>query len=382
MLSTNTKKYLSNPALGAIPILIYVILHSTDIIPRRAFLIALCVSVITELFVRRFFKTRAFSLSFYIVNISALVGLLSSVLLGNLGYSKNTFYVICEVTYVCLYAILYISRTFIRIKYLHKRTRIQRELLDEFFFSSQVIKNVFTAHLLIIIVYTYLKLPDLSYEASDFIVFTLIPAMIIALLFIYESMKVSSLSLRLQKEEWLPIITADGSVTGKIAKSGTFKLRNKHLHPVVRIILVCNGDVYLQERPVNDILSPGKLDTPFEKYVLFNHDLNLAVRNCISHMLGYHHDFPLTFLLKYDFQNEDTKRLNVVYVAHVSDESEIRRTGKMIGKFWTQKQIEDGFADDIFGEAFVLEYEYLKNKVLSPQIEERIDKSVPLDDTF
>lgn len=382
MLSTKIKKYLSNPALGAIPILVYVTLHSTDILPRRAFLITLCVSIITELFVRRFFKTRAFSLSFYIVNISALVGLIFAFLLGNSGYSKHTFYVMCEVTYVCLYAILQFSKPFIRIKYLHKRTRIQRELLDEFFFSSEVIKSAFTAHILIIIVYTYLKHPYSSYQIGDFIVFTVIPAIIIGFLFVYESMKVSSLTIRLQKEEWLPIITEDGSVTGKIAKSGTFKEKNKYLHPVVRIILVCNGDVYLQERSMNDILSSGKLDTPFEKYVLFNHDLNLAVRNCISHMLGYHYDFPLTFLLKYNFKNEDTKRLNVVYVAHVSDESEIRRTGKMVGKFWTQKQIEDGFIDDIFSETFVLEYEYLKNKVLSPHIEEPINKSVPLDDTF
>lgn len=382
MLSTERKIYISNPALGAIPILVYVILHSTDIIPRRAFLIALCVSVITELFVRRFFKTRAFSLAFYIVDACMAIGLISTFLLRDLGYNKNTFYVISEVSYVCFYAILHLSKTFIRIKYLNKRTRIQRELLDEFFFSSQLIRNIFTFHLFILLVYTYLKRPNLSYEIGDFIVFTLIPAIIFVTLFVYEAIKMSSLSVRLQREEWLPIITADGSVTSKIAKSVTFKLKNKHLHPVVRIVLVCNGDVYLQERPVNDILSSGKLDTPFEKYVLFNHDLNLAVRNCISRMLGYYHDFPLTFLLKYDFQNEDTKRLNVVYVAHVSDETEIRRTGNMVGKFWTQKQIEDGFVDDIFSEAFVLEYEYLKNKVLSPQIEERIDKSVPLDDTF
>lgn len=74
----------------------------------------------------------------------------------------------------------------------------------------------------------------------------------------------------------------------------------------------------------------------------------------------------IQFLLKYVFENENTKRLIFLFVANVEDESMIKRRGKMTGKFWTVKQLEEGFADEIFSECFELEFEYLKNMVLIP----------------
>jgi hypothetical protein len=182
----------------------------------------------------------------------------------------------------------------------------------------------------------------------------------------YQAFKVSALSSKLKHEEWLPIVTEKGEVTGKIAKSVSFNMKNKFLHPVVRVALISKSEVYLQERPANDILNPGKLDYPFEKYMLFNHEINLAARNSIRQMVGQDIDISISFLLKYVFENEDTKRLIFLFVANLDDESKIKRDGKMTGKFWTVKQLEEGFADEIFSECFELEFEYLKNMVLVP----------------
>jgi hypothetical protein len=136
------------------------------------------------------------------------------------------------------------------------------------------------------------------------------------------------------------------------------------MHPVVRVALISGSKIYLQERPMNDILNPRKLDYPFEKYMLFNHEINQTARNSISRMIGNNVDFSLKFILKYVFEDDNTKRLNFLFAANVDDEDSIKRTGKMTGKFWTIKQIEEGFADEIFSECFELEFEYLKNMVL------------------
>jgi hypothetical protein len=180
------------------------------------------------------------------------------------------------------------------------------------------------------------------------VIFAVVPVLIISSVGIYQVIKLSNLVSKLRKEEWVPIVTEKGEVTGKIAKSVSFNMKNRFMHPIVRVALISGSKVYLQERPVNDILNPGKLDYPFEKYMLFNHEINLAARNSIRMMIGNDADFSLKFVLKYVFENEDTKRLNFLFAANVDDEDSIKRTGKMNGKFWTIRQIEVSFADEFF----------------------------------
>ena len=144
---------------------------------------------------------------------------------------------------------------------------------------------------------------------------------------VYQVLKISNLVARLRKEEWIPIVTEKGEVTGKIAKNVSINMKNKFLHPVVRVALISNSKVYLQERPLNDILNPGKLDYPFEKYMLFNHEINLAARNSIRKMVGDEIDFSIKFLLKYVFENEDTRRLIFLFTANIDDEDLIKRNG-------------------------------------------------------
>jgi hypothetical protein len=182
---------------------------------------------------------------------------------------------------------------------------------------------------------------------------------------VYQVYKISMLASKLRKEEWIPIVTEKGEVTGKIAKSISFNMKNRFLHPVVRVALVSGPKVYLQKRPAGDILNPEKLDYPFEKYMLFDHEIDLAARNSIRRMIGDRPDIPVRFVLKYVFDNEQTKRLNFLFVACVKEE-DIKKSNSMTGKFWTVKQIEEYFADEIFGECFELEFEYLKNMILIP----------------
>lgn len=180
---------------------------------------------------------------------------------------------------------------------------------------------------------------------------------------VMESARLHLLTKRLHKEEWLPVVNESGVVTGKVAKSITKDLKNRFMHPVVRVALIYNGKIYLKERDQSRLLNPGLLDYPFEKYMQYDHEIDQSVHNSISRECGAKH-IPLRFLLKYTFENESTKRLVFLYVSDIEDEELFNSLRLSGGKLWTEEQIGDNMGTGLFSECFELEFEYLKNTIL------------------
>lgn len=366
MLSNGIKKYLSNPIFGLLPCIIYIVLHEL-LLPEGTILIAcLILAVVSEIIIRTYYKTRAFSITFWMSIIALGLTLIIWIFVHDHSNRSNIYLIICEIILVCLFMLLRASKVYISKVFFRRKNLLEKALLNEFYESVTFIQYAFTLHIFIVVLYRQFIPDNFQLDPSDVVVFAIIPIVMFLAVGIYQAYKVTSLASKLKKEEWLPIVTEKGEVTGKIAKSVSVNMKNKFLHPVVRVALVFESKVYLQERPMNDILSPGKLDYPFEKYMLFNHEINLAARNSIRKMVGNDVDIPISFLLKYVFENEDTKRLIFLFIARIDDEDKIKREGKMTGKFWSVKQLEEQFADEIFSECFELEFEYLKNMVLQP----------------
>lgn len=366
MLSKGLRKHASNPVIGLFPFILFIILHTMNVKEQFALCAGFALAVFGELFFRMYYKSRAFSATFYISAISIIISLIVWLIIHPYVEKPNTYIVICEVIIICLFMLLRASKTYMAAHFFRQKNLIQKALLNEFYDSATFIQYGLTLHVFGIMLYRQFTVSSQNVHISEIIIFSIIPILIILLIGVYQVLKISNLVARLRKEEWIPIVTEKGEVTGKIAKNVSINMKNKFLHPVVRVALISNSKVYLQERPLNDILNPGKLDYPFEKYMLFNHEINLAARNSIRKMVGDEIDFSIKFLLKYVFENEDTRRLIFLFTANIDDEDLIKRNGKMNGKFWTIKQLEDGFADEIFSECFELEFEYLKNMVLVP----------------
>ncbi len=366
MLSKGIRKYVMNPAIGLLPFVLFIILRTINIEVPIALVSSFVFTAIGEFLFRKLYKSRGFSLIFYISGISILVTFIVWLFTyKHFASMPFTYLVIYEASMICLFMVLRLSKTYIATHFFRQKSLLQKALLNEFFASSAFIQYGLTLHIFTILIFRQFQTGDESWIA-DIFVYAVIPIFLTLLLGIYQTYKISSLSSKLRKEEWLPIVTEKGEVTGRIAKSVSLNMKNKFLHPVVRVALVADSKVYLQERPENDVLNPRKLDYPFEKYMLFNHEINLAARNSIRQMVGDSIEFDIKFLLKYVFENDDTKRLIFLFVARVKDEDDIKRKGKMNGKFWTVKQMEEGFADEIYSECFELEFEYLKNMVLIP----------------
>lgn len=367
MLNSGIRKYLSNSVIGLLPFVLYLILHSSVRIQEQyTLMISLAIAIIAEVVFRGFSKSRIFSITFYVSTLSLAFTLVFWLFTHNDIDDPNAYSSFCEISIVCMLIAVRVSKTFIASNFFRKKGLVQKTFLNEFYHIASLLQYTLTIHIFFVLIYENIKVTISDNTTSDMIVFVILPIVGILAIGIYQITRIGNLVAKLKKEEWLPIVTEKGEVTGKIAKSISLKMKNKFLHPIVRVALVSNGKLFLQERSSNDMLSPRKLDHPFEKYMLFNHEINLAARNSVKQMMRTEFDSPLKFLLKYVFENNDTKRLTFLFIIKVDDEYSIKRTEHMNGKFWSIKQIEDGFADEIFSEPFELEFEYLKNMVLAP----------------
>ncbi|MDL2214858.1 hypothetical protein LJC00_01550, partial [Dysgonomonas sp. OttesenSCG-928-M03] len=268
-----------------------------------------------------------------------------------------------------------LAKTYLTLYLGKKPSIVQKTFLGEFFEVARLAQYALTFHLFLLLIYRYIRERLEIFEDWDILFYFLVPVSFLVAIIVYEEIKTRNIVKHLRKEEWLPIVNESGEVTGRVAKSVSVKMKNRFLHPVVRVALVYNGELYLQKRSADDLLDPSTYDHPFEKYMLFNHEINIAVRNSIAHALGMQ-ELPFNFLLKYVYDNENTKRLIFLFVSRVETEAQLQSLSSLNGKFWTMKQIEESFADDnVFSECFQLEYEYLKNTVLQPEL---LKKEVPL----
>jgi len=368
MPNIDIKKNFYLPVVTLLPYFIYSLLDLIGISPLFAILGALFTSIAGDILGRYVFKSWPSSLAFMIITISLIITIIIYFIFWDYPIHRGFFFIIFEISTVIFVVLSRLNRAAIRLFYIRRKNGFQKKLLKSFYDVGVLISYLFACHLFIILIYKFLEDAGMirHIEVCDYILFFVSPLAITLVVMCFELFKANALYQKVKQEEWLPIITEKGDVTGRIAKSVSLKMSDRFRHPIVRTALVCGEKIYLQDRKSNDILSPGKLDYPFEKYTLFSHGIEEAVKNNISYMMqgNYNPNMNIEYLMKYSFENEDTKRLIFLFITKIDDENKIKRTQRMTGKFWTFKQIEEGFADDIFAENFELEFEYLKDTIL------------------
>lgn len=343
-----------NPSFGLIPMFIFSILirHMES---RIAVLIALVLSLVGFFAVKKHSKLiyDASAITF------ALALLLSFTTLSGLPYFNK--FVVIEVIFLLTLIFKRLSRDKIAVYVGKKRNPITKNFFKESFRIVFQAQYGLTFHLLLILLYM-VAVPQSSYFLNSTFIFLLLQIMIAGIIVVQTS-RLYILEKKLFKEEWLPVVNESGNVTGRVAKSITKGLKNKFMHPVVRVALMYKGSIYLKERDKGRLLNPGRLDYPFEKYMEFKDNIDDTVRDSLGKECG-NGDIPLRFTLKYTFENEITKRLIFLYVVDIEDEALFNSLNLKGGKLWTASQIEDNISSGIFSECFELEFEYLKNTIL------------------
>lgn len=346
-------RQLKNPAYGLIPMLVFTILAGW-MSAGVSMAFGLGLSIVG------FFLVRKHSRMLY--DLSAITFLIAffSLFFYNLLDAFGKF-VIVEIIFVLALIVSRLIRSKVIVKLAKNSNSSVRNYLSESFRVAFQAQYGIFVHLLLVLMYYVFNSVNMSF-LSPFLLFTVLQVVFLSII-LMETVRLRFFNKKLKKEEWLPVVTESGDVTGRVAKSVTREMKNKFMHPVVRVALISNGKIYLKKRDAARLLNPGMLDYPFEKYMEYNHDIDEAVHNAVRKEIG-NDNIPLRFLLKYIFENESTKRLIFLYVSIIDDDEKFNKLRLRDGKLWTEKQIEDNRNSNIFSECFELEYEYLKNTVL------------------
>lgn len=367
MITKGVKKYLINPSLGLIIGVLFIVLFWTTNNVLYSLAISIFVSILADVCLRLYTKASVCGLIFLFNSFALGLTLIIRLLTAPQDLPPVFFLAFYFVILTTFLTVARLSKTYISMYLGKKKSIVQKTFLSEVFDIARLSQYILTPYIFVLLIYSFKQSVKYLWEVN-LIIYGIVPVIIFLFIVIYEEVKTRRIIKQLRKEEWLPIVNESGEVTGRIARSVSSKMKNRFMHPVVRVALIHKGDVYLQKRSETDTLDPGSYDHPFEKYMLFNHEINIAVRNSISRALNMQ-ELPFNFLIKYVYENEETKRLIFLFIARIETEEQLKSISLLNGKFWTAKQIEESFSDEkVFSECFQLEYEYLKNVVIQAEL--------------
>lgn len=160
-------------------------------------------------------------------------------------------------------------------------------------------------------------------------------------------------------EEWLPIVDEQGKILGKAPRSACHK-GDKLLHPVVHLhVFNHQKHIYLQKRPMNKLVQPGKWDTAVGGHISVGETLETALKREAWEEIGLT-KFSARLVKTYRWDSNIESEL--VYVFVTSDFKSIHLHSEEVteGRFWTPGQIVSNIGKDVFTPNFEHEYLLLK----------------------
>ena len=349
------KRVFINPALGLLPLLVFSILI-TQLDIYYVYAIGIGLSVLP--FVFRMMKELR-----VLYDISALSLLLtfSLVLFFPHHIQPIQLFLLTEGILLLFLIILRLQRKNLLRKVLKRENEDNKLCFYESLKVAHQLQYALAFHFVVL-----LLLRVFTVTIDVFLVLNIFQILAVILIAL-EAIRLRLLNNRLKSEEWLPVITESGAVQGRIAKSVSMSMKNRFLHPIIRIALIYDRMLFLKERDSSRLLDPNKLDYPFETYVQYKHNVEEAIKNETKREIKTG-SIPVRFILKYVFENECTKRLVFLYVSMIKSEKEFNNLSLQGGKLWTTSQIEENIGSGIFSETFELEFDYLKNTVLMSEL--------------
>jgi isopentenyldiphosphate isomerase/intracellular septation protein A len=191
--------------------------------------------------------------------------------------------------------------------------------------------------------------------------------LLFAVVFVYEFVK-QKLSRKMQvipeDEEWLPLVDERGAVVGKAPRSVCHR-GEKLLHPVVHLHVLNNQKhIYLQKRPLNKLVQPGKWDTAVGGHISFGETLETALKREAWEEIGLQ-GFSARLLKTYRWDSEIESELVYVFVSHDFKSIHLHSDEVAEGRFWTRKQIDANIGNQVFTPNFESEYQLLKSELFS-----------------
>ncbi|MGV8096274.1 MAG: NUDIX domain-containing protein [Mangrovibacterium sp.] len=174
--------------------------------------------------------------------------------------------------------------------------------------------------------------------------------------FLYELFRQKRNRKQLMNEEQLPIVDVSGKVIGKASRTLCHN-GQKLLHPVVHLhVLNKNNGIYLQKRPMNKLIQPGKWDTAVGGHIVFGEDIKTALQREAWEEIGLK-DFSARFVRQYIWESGIEKELVYVFITHDYQNIHLHSEEVEEGKFWTVNQIRKNLGQGVFTPNFEHEFQ-------------------------
>lgn len=226
-------------------------------------------------------------------------------------------------------------------------TQLKKTLILMFF--------VFLAHTILVFYAAFY----LSNEAWAFISGGLF-YILFAFVFGYEFIK-QKIKLRNQvvvPEEWLPLVNDKGEIIGKAPRSACHR-GEKLLHPVIHLhVFNHQKHIYLQKRPMNKLVQPGKWDTAVGGHISVGETLETALKREAWEEIGLT-QFSAKLVKTYRWDSELESELVYVFITNDFKTIHLHSEEVVEGRFWTPKQIESNIGQGVFTANFENEYQLL-----------------------
>ena len=167
-----------------------------------------------------------------------------------------------------------------------------------------------------------------------------------------------------EDEEWLPIVDEQGQIIGKAPRSLCHR-GEKLLHPVVHLHVLNNQkNIYLQKRPLNKLVQPGKWDTAVGGHISFGETLETALKREAWEEIGLN-NFAAKLIKTYRWDSEIESELVYVFITHDFKSIHLHSEEVEEGRFWTHNQIDANIGKQFFTPNFESEYQLLKKELFS-----------------
>lgn len=179
--------------------------------------------------------------------------------------------------------------------------------------------------------------------------------MLFGLLFLYEFWNQKRKQKNTLNEEWLPLVDEEGRIVGKAPRSQCHR-GEKLLHPVVHLhVLNKNKALFLQKRPMDKLVQPGKWDTSVGGHISFSEKLEESLKREAWEEIGLK-DFSARLIKSYRWETELEAELVYLFVTYDFKNINIHSDEVEEGRFWTKNQIDKNLGKGIFTPNFEFEY--------------------------
>lgn len=242
-----------------------------------------------------------------------------------------------------------------------KDMELNEQQLAQFRKTMQLMFFVFLFHTLLVFYSAFY----LSNEAWAFIsggLFYILFAVVFGYEFIKQKLKLRKRLLIPDDEEWLPLVNEQGGIIGKAPRSLCHR-GEKLLHPVVHLHVLNNQKhIYLQKRPLNKLVQPGKWDTAVGGHISAGETLETALKREAWEEIGLK-EFSARLVKTYRWESELEAELVYAFVSHDFKGIHLHSEEVEEGRFWTPRQIESNMGKGVFTPNFEHEYQLLKKEI-------------------